>query len=196
MTYDHYVQWQKYAAKKIAEAMEAFSLKRGDNTVVLGNSVGIDVAPVPDTAPTLPTWRYIIYGTIQTQPGNTQFGPYLAATLPRADISPQIVQNDSLFVDSTQVVSFPDTGLNITKKITYFVTTAEPGQTTTTNFDKGVFRGGLKLICEFFEQPTSGPAVFVRNYNLFVGRNGDSVTLTAPEPYKFYYLRIASVERL
>ena len=60
----------------------------------------------------------------------------------------------------------------------------------------GIYRGGLKLTCEFYQETAEGVRTFIRNYTLNVGRNGDSVMLTPPEPNKFYYLRIVSAERL
>lgn len=198
MTYEHYLAWHQFVTQKIAEQLNRFSMVAGNNANVIVDDIGVaaaDVVEDEDTQPE-PTWRYVVYGTILTEETNQTFGPAVAAQVLRTS---NILLNDGLFVQSTQTLDFPEV-LTRSKKVTYNVTTLEPDQigvaSSSGDFSAGIYRGGLKLTCLFYQRTTDGQDIFVRNYTLFVGRAGDSVTLVAPETNKDYYLRIVSVERL
>lgn len=193
MKYEHYLEWQRVTGERIAKALGKFSVKEGRNAQVFGSSVGIEVnGPAEATEPTPPTWEYIIYGTITNQETGEEFGPYLAARISRPNAS---VLNNGIFEQNTQVFALPDPPVNVVKKVKYFVTTLERDAVTSEGYPKGLYRGGLKLICEFYED-SGGEEEVIREYTLRVTKNGDSVTLTPPEDNKFYYLRIRSAERL
>jgi hypothetical protein len=192
MKYDQYLEWQKTAKALIAKAMEKFTVKEGRNAQVFSSSLGIEVSGTEPDEPEEPTWFYVVYGKILTRETGQTFGPALAATIPRA--TPITVQNDSLFVGSTQVIDIPEE-ITRTKKITYYVTTFYPDTPRTGDFSNGVYRGGLKLTCEFYSETIEGVRTFIRNYTLLVGRNGDSVTISPRDPNIAYYLRIVSAER-
>lgn len=194
MKYEQYLEWQRVTGERIAKALGRFSIKEGRNAQVFGSSVGIEVQGEAEQEPAEPTWFYLIYGTITTRETGSKFGPARAATILRSE--PVTVTNDSLFVQSTGVIDIPEEIIR-TKKVTYNVTTFQPGQYSPikANFSDGIYRGGLKLICEFYYEEF-GERVFVREYTLLVGRNGDSVTLSAPDPNKAYFLRIVRAERL
>ena len=195
MTYDQYQRLRQEWQKLIQKELQRFSPRAGNNVSVVGTDISVQLSPPPEEAKREPTWQYVIYGFIDVIQTGERFGPSLAARLPRpTGDAAQPVLNNSGFVDATQVVT-QDGGFTRTKTITYLVTTATLAQIAAGQFDQGVFRGGLKLICEFYEE-TGGTQTFIRNYVLEVGRSGAFITLTAPEPNKFYYLRISAVERL
>lgn len=193
MKYEQYLEWQRVTGERIAAALNKFSVKEGRNAQVFGNHVGIEASGVTEEVePAPPTWEYVIYGTITTIETGEEFGPYLAARVSRPSTA---VLNNGFFEQSTQVFSLPATPLTVTKKVKYFVTTLERDQVTSEGYPKGIFRGGLKLTCEFFEDDGAQETP-VRDYTLYVRRNGDSVTLIPPEANKIYYLGISSAERL
>jgi hypothetical protein len=198
MKYEQYLAWQAATGKLISAAMGKFAVKEGRNAQVFGQSVGIEVRGAPEAEePAEPTWEYVIYGTITTEETGEVFGPHLAARIARPSTA---VLGDGLFEQNTQVLSLPglSPALTVTRKVKYFVTTLDRSVISSEGYPKGIFRGGLKLTCEFFES-VDGIDVrkeVVQEYTLRVGRNGDSVTLIPPEANKFYYLRIKTAERL
>lgn len=195
MKYEHYLEWQRVTGERIAAALNKFSIKEGRNAQVFGNHVGVEVGDdQEEPEPPEPTWEYVIYGTITTEETGEEFGPYLAARVSRPS---REVLNNGIFEQNTQVSSLPipPPPITVTKKVKYNVTTLERNAVTAEGYPKGIYRGGLKLTCEFFEDNGSQEEV-IREYTLRVGKNGDSVTLIPPEANKFYYLRIRSVERL
>lgn len=195
MKYEQYLAWQAATGKLIAAAMGKFSVKEGRNAQVFGQSIGIEVRGAPEVEePAEPTWEYVIYGTITTEETGEVFGPYLAARIARPSTA---VLNNGIFEQNTQVFSLPEPppALTVTRKVKYNVTTLDRSAVTAEGYPKGIFRGGLKLTCEFFEDDGAQETV-IREYTLRVGRNGDSVTLIPPEANKFYYLRIKTAERL
>jgi hypothetical protein len=206
MKYEQYLEWQRATGERIAKAMEKFSIKEGRNSQVFGQSVGVEIPHSVEQEESADTWEYVVYGSVLTtrtevDPPNeakTTFGPALAGYAPRQGGGNEYQWvNDAVFVSNTQV--FTNDLRSRTAKVTYNITTTSDTQRE--EFEsKGIYRGGLKLICEFYEQSneeeTFGEITPIREYNLFVGRNGDSVTLSAPEPDKFYFLRIVRAERL
>ena len=197
MKYEQYLAWQAATGKLIAAAMGKFAVKEGRNAQVFGQSIGIEVRGAPEAEePAAPTWEYVIYGTITTEETGEVFGPHLAARIARPSTA---VLGDGFFEGRTQVFYLPappPPAITVTKKVKYFVTTLERRQVSSDyDYPKGIFRGGLKLTCEFFEDNGAQETV-IREYTLRVGRNGDSVTLIPPEANKFYYLRIKTAERL
>ncbi len=198
MNYEQYNEWTQFVVKRIAEELEKFTFEAGSNSSAFFEHVGVDVVPVQEEAPAREeTWGYVVYGTVYTIELSALFGPALAARLRRAGGG--VPSNDSLFVQSTEVLTVPDVSTR-TKRVTYYVTTMTPAQigqaAVSGNFSQGIYRGGLKLTCEFYQQEFTGEETFIRNYTFFVRQNGDSVTLTAPDPNKTYYLRIVAAERL
>ena len=195
MKYEQYLEWQRVTGERIAAALNKFSIREGRNAQVFGNHVGVDVpGAAEEETPVEPTWEYVIYGTITTEETGETFGPYLAARISRPSVA---VLNNGIFEQNTQVFSLPEPppAVLVTKEVKYFVTTLDRDAVTAEGYPKGIYRGGLKLTCEFFEDDGAQETP-VREYILRVGRNGDSVTLTPPEANKFYYLRISSAERL
>ena len=199
MKYEQYLAWQAATRKLIAAAMGKFSVKEGRNAQVFGQSIGIEVRGTPEAEePAEPTWEYVIYGTITTEETGEVFGPHPAALIARPSTA---ILYDGLFEQNTQVFSLPappPPALTVTKKVKYNVTTLDRSVISSEGYPKGIFRGGLKLTCEFYED-VDGNGVrleVIREYTLRVGRNGDSVTLIPPEANKFYYLRIKTAERL
>jgi len=194
MKYEQYLEWQRVTGERIAAALGKFSIKEGRNAQVFGNHVGVDVSIATEEETVEPTWEYVVYGTITTEETSEEFGPYLAARIPRSSGE---VLNNGIFEQNTQVFSLPTPppALTVTKKVKYNVTTLERDAVTSEGYPKGIYRGGLKLTCEFFEDNGSQETP-VQEYTLRVGRNGDSVTLIPPEANKFYYLRIKTAERL
>lgn len=198
MKYEQYLAWQAATGKLIAAAMGKFAVKEGRNAQVFGQSIGIEVRGAPEAEePAEPTWEYVIYGTITTEETGEVFGPHLAARIARPSTA---VLGDGLFEQNTQVFSLPETppAQTVTRKVKYNVTTLDRRVISSEGYPKGIFRGGLKLTCEFFES-VDGIDVrkeVVQEYTLRVGRNGDSVTLIPPEANKVYYLRIKTAERL
>ncbi len=194
MTHDQYLKLRQSSQQLIAKNMERLSARGGQNVSVFGQDIAIHVDPQEENAPLEPTWLYVVYGTIQEMETGQTFGPALAAVLPRTTDGDQRVDNNTLFVGVTQVQTIPPQ--QIIKRVTYYVTTLPPEQSELGPFDQGVFRGGLKLTALFYEETVTGDRIPVREYTLFVGRNGDSVLLEAPELNKQYYLRISAAERL
>ncbi len=198
MTYEQYNEWTQFVVKRIAEELEKLTFEAGNNSSAFNEFVGVDVVPVQEEAAAREeTWEYVVYGTIYTIELSALFGPALAARLRRAGGG--VPSNDGFFVQSTEVLDVPDVSTR-TKRVTYYVTTMTPvqiGQAAVSgNFSQGIYRGGLKLTCEFYQREFTGEETFIRNYTLFVRQNGDSVTLSAPDPNKTYYLRIVAAERL
>lgn len=192
MKYEQYLEWQRVTGERIAAALGKFSIKEGRNAQVFGNHVGVDVSTATEEESVEPTWEYVIYGTITTEETGEVFGPYLAARVSRPSTA---VLNNGIFEQNTQVSALPAIPLTVTKKVKYNVTTLERNAVTQEGYPKGIYRGGLKLTCEFYED-NGVERTFIRNYTLRVGRNGDSVTLIPPEDNKFYRLSISSAERL
>lgn len=190
MTFSQYQQLVAAAKKQIAEKVAALQPRGGNQVSVIGDGIAVELIDRgEDEEPPPETWEYVIYGTITTEETGEIWGPRLAGRIPR---SSGTVDNDGFFEQQTQVFSLPATPLTVTKKVKYFVTTT---QQRSDDFEAGIYRGGLKLTCEFFEDDDI-QKIFVRNYTLNVGRNGDSVTLIPPEENKNYYLTISAVERL
>jgi hypothetical protein len=193
MTFSQYQQLVAAAKKQIAEKVASIQPRGGNQVSVIGDGIAVErIDRGEDEEPPPETWEYVIYGTITTEETGEVFGPHIAARIARPSSA---VLNDGFFEQETQVFSLPATPLTVTKKVKYFVTTLERDAVTSEGYPKGIYRGGLKLTCEFFEDGGT-QKTFVRNYTLNVNRNGDSVTLIPPEPNKAYNLTISAAERL
>ena len=190
MTFSQYQQLVAAAKKQIAEKVASIQPRGGNQVSVIGDGIAVErIDRGEDEEPPPETWEYVIYGTITTEETGEVFGPHIAARIARPSSA---VLNDGFFEQETQVFSLPATPLTVTKKVKYFVTTTRQ---RSDDFETGVYRGGLRLTCEFFEDD-GAQETFVRDYTLNVNRNGDSVTLIPPEPNKTYNLRISAAERL
>jgi hypothetical protein len=196
MTFAHYQQLQAAAKKMIAEKIASIQPRGGNQVSVVGDGIAIESIPRDEGARRADTWEYVIYGTIKTtyDDESSLFGPALAGYAPRAGGGTEYQWvDDAVFVRNTQV--FTNDLHTQEAKVTYNITTTKDTQRQ--EFEaKGIYRGGLKLICLFFEESDIGGVTPIREYNLLVGRNGDSVRLTAPESDKLYYLRIVRAESL
>lgn len=192
MTFSQYQQLVAAAKKQIAEKVAALQPRAGNQVSVIGDGIAVELINRGEDTELAPdTWEYYIYGTIKLVGGETILEGHEAARIARPSSA---VLSDGFFQQETQVSNVGNPPVLRVKKITYFVTTLER---RSQGFANGIYRGGLKLKCEFYQVgATEADDVVVRDYTLNVGRNGDSVTLTPPEENKFYRLRIRSVERL
>lgn len=192
MTFSQYQQLVAAAKKQIAEKVAALQPRAGNQVSVIGDGIAVELINRGEEAEPAPdTWEYYIYGTIVEIGAGTILEDYEAARIARPSGS---VLNSEFFEQKTEVANLPTAEILRVKRVTYQVTTLER---RSQGFANGIYRGGLKLKCEFYQVgATEADDVVVRDYTLNVGRNGDSVTLTPPEENKFYRLRIRSVERL
>lgn len=181
MKFSQYQQLVAAAKKQIAEKVAAIQPRAGNQVSVIGDGIAVELINREQQEQTPDTWEYYVYGTIQ-QGSEIILQDYEAARIVRPSSA---VVVSGFFEQETEVST-----LTGSKRVTYYVTTLE---SQSQGFASGIYRGGLKLFCEFYQVGTSE---IVREYVLNVGRNGDSATLTAPEENKFYRLRIKSVERL
>jgi hypothetical protein len=192
MTFSQYQQLVAAAKKQIAEKVAAIQPRGGNQVSVIGDGIAVEVIDRgEDEEPPPETWEYYIYGTIKLVGGETILEDHEAARIARPS---GFIAASGFFEQETEVSNAGVPPVLRVKKVTYYVTTLE---LRPQGFDNGVYRGGLRLTCEFFQVgQTDAEDVVIREYTLNVGRNGDSVTLTPPEENEFYRLRIKSVERL
>ena len=191
MTFSQYQQLIAAAKRRIAEKLDAIQPRGGNQVSVIVDGIAVELIDRAEQDPAPETWEYYIYGTIVEEGVGTILEDHEAARIARPSST---VVSDSLFEQETEVADIPSAGISKVKRVTYYVTTLE---SRSQGFANGIYRGGLKLNCEFYQVgATEADDVVVRDYVLLVGRNGASVTLTPPGENKFYRLRIRSVERL
>lgn len=198
MTYEQYIEWQKFAASRIAEELERFSMLEGNNADVFFNHVAVD-APTVDSEfeRRQPTWEYAVIGTIEDREDPSPIpidpiGPVLAAYVPRES---GVISNFDFFVQHTEVYRIPFL-ISLEKEVTYQVTTVSPIDRASGNIDRQIYRGGLKLNLLFYEQTPQGEEIPVQAYSLNAFRSPVKTTIRPPEDNKIYKLKIASVEKL
>lgn len=198
MTYEQYIEWQKFAASRIAEELERFSMLEGNNADVFFNHVAVD-APAFEVDSLLrqPDWEYVIIGSIEDKgdpspPAISPLTRYLAAYVPRETGR---ILNDDVFVTHTSVVEIPF-GILLKKLITYQVTTVSGIDRNMQNFNRALYRGGLKLNLLFYEQKPDGTEVPIRSFSLNAFRSPVQTMIQPPQEDKTYKLKIASVEKL
>lgn len=191
MTFSQYQQLIAAAKKQIANKLDALQPRGGNQVSVIVDGIAVELIDRSEQDPAPDTWEYYVYGTIVEEGVGTILNNHEAARIARPN---NTVLPDGFFEQETEVANLPSAGISRVKRVTYYVTTFER---RSQGFANGIYRGGLRLTCEFYQVgATDADDVVVRDYVLLVGRNGASVTLTPPEENKFYRLRIRSVERL